>query len=295
MSTIITYVIAAIVLVFVLTMVLILLAKTNSIQKLKKHLQQLEREKNLIVSTPVNSELSKVEVLLKNEKISEKYQEWQERYDSIKNKRHAIITDMLLEVDGFIEARDVKNAKESINKLEMEIYKVRTATDNLLEEIREITMSEERNRSIITKLKSKYRELEKIFIKNKTQYRDIYKYIELQFENIEKKFQDFELAMEQNEYQEIVSIVKVLDEMIAHIGVIVEEVPDIVLMLENIIPSRIREIEEVYQKMIDRKYPLSYLKVEYNLDEINKKTNEISDRLKILNIENSMFELKTFL
>lgn len=49
--------------------------------------------------------------------------------------------------------------------------------------------------------------------------RGMYKYIQLQFENIEKKFQDFEDAMEDNAYDEVVHLVKVLDEMIAHIGV----------------------------------------------------------------------------
>jgi septation ring formation regulator EzrA len=40
---------------------------------------------------------------------------------------------------------------------------------------------------------------------------------------------------------------------------------------------------------------LAFLKVDYNLDEINKKMSVIEDKLKILNIDSSNFELKTFL
>ena len=40
-----------------------------------------------------------------------------------------------------------ESAKNAVVNLEMEIYKLRVSTDNLLDEIREITMSEERNRA----------------------------------------------------------------------------------------------------------------------------------------------------
>lgn len=125
--------------------------------------------------------------------------------------------------------------------------------------------------------------------------RGMYKYIQLQFENIEKKFQDFEDAMEDNAYDEVVHLVKVLDEMIAHIGVVIEEMPDLLLLTDKIIPDRINEVMEVYNRLEKRNYPLGYLKVDYNISEIKKKMSEISDRIKILNLEDCMFELKTFL
>ena len=54
---------------------------------------------------------------------------------------------------------DHKKAAYEMAKLEMEIYKVRSNSDFLLKEIKEITTSEERNRSMITTLKTKYRQL----------------------------------------------------------------------------------------------------------------------------------------
>lgn len=99
----------------------------------------------------------------------------------------------------------------------------------------------------------------------------MYKYIQLQFENIEKKFQDFEDAMEDNAYDEVVHLVKVLDEMIAHIGVVIEEMPDLLLLTDKIIPDRINEVMEVYNRLEKRNYPLGYLKVDYNISEIRKK------------------------
>lgn len=83
--------------------------------------------------------------------------------------------------------------------------------------------------------------------------------------------------------------------MIAHIGVVIEEMPDLLLLTDKIIPDRINEVMEVYNRLEKRNYPLGYLKVDYNISEIKKKMSEISDRIKILNLEDCMFELKTFL
>ncbi len=275
--------------------VICFLIKRSRIRGLRKQLDELERQRNLIVGTPVMVELSKVESILTNEKLEEKYEEWKNRYEVIKNERFSKITDMLLEADSYLDSGKISEVKDIIVNLEMEIYKIRVSCDNLLNEIREITMSEERNRAVITKLKAKFRELERTFDSNRDAYGEVYKYIELQFENIEKKFQDFEIVMNNNEYTEVINSVKVLDDMIAHISTVVEEVPDLVLLTEKILPTRIKEVETVYNNMVNAGYPIDYLNVPYNIEQINNKINDIEDKLKILNIEDSLFELKTFL
>ena len=65
---------------------------------------------------------------------------------------------------GNISEKERYNQKEFkkynlyVAKTELEIYKAKTATDNLIDEIKEINLSEEKYRKIITKLKTKYRE-----------------------------------------------------------------------------------------------------------------------------------------
>lgn len=279
----------------IILIVFVVVHKRKKYKELREKLNELERQRNLIVATPVITELDKIKVIVKNEQLEDKYNDWQKRYEVIKNERYSEITDKLLDVDNLIESKEYNGAKNAIVNLEMEIYKLRVSTDNLLDEIREITMSEERNRAIVTKLKSRFRELERTLNNNKPAYGDVVTNIELQFENIEKKFTDFEEVMEQNEYEEVVGLVKVLDEMIAHMGVVIEELPDLILLTDKILPNRIKEVNDTYDKLVGRDYPLDYMKVPYNILQIEKKVNNIKTRIKILNLEDSMFELKTFL
>lgn len=289
------YLSSIIIVALILIAVFFIMHKRKKYKDLREKLDELERQRNLIVATPIMTELDKIKVIVKNDQLEDKYNEWTKRYDIIKNERYSEITDKLLDVDNLIESRNYKEARDKVVDLEMEIYKLRVSTDNLLDEIREVTMSEERNRAIVTKLKSRFRELERTLNNNKAAYGDVVTNIELQFENIEKNFTDFEEVMEQNEYEEVVGLVKVLDEMIAHMGVVIEELPDLILLTDKILPARIKEVNDTYDKLNAKDYPLDYMKVPYNILQIEKKLNNIKTRIKILNLEDSMFELKTFL
>lgn len=285
--------------IFVNAIVLIIIT-LNLIQQRKNKqirniIDNLEIEKNKINSTPIAPELSKIESFLKNEKLEVMYNDWKERLDDIKNKQIPKLTDMLIEADYSLSQMDYRSAMYKIAKLEMEIYKVRTNSDFLLSEIKDITSSEERNRAIITKLKATYRDLYQKFTSSQSSFGDVAKPISLQFENISKRFEIFEEAMENNEYTEVTQIIKSIDDMLNHMNVIIEEVPSIVLMATNILPKRITEIEETYKAMVRADYPLDYLNVEYNIDEANKKISDIMDRANVLNLEDSLFELKVLL
>jgi septation ring formation regulator len=284
---------------YIVTIILIVtvlcIVQKSKEKKYKTKSEFLEKEKNLITSIPVLTELSKVETILKNEKLGEEFNAWNERFDIIKNNKIPKISDMILDLDYLIEQKNYDGADFKITKVEIEIYKLKTKTTVLLEEIRKITLSEEKYRNLITSLKTKYRELNQTFIKNKTDYSNVSKPIELQFENIDKRFQQFEEYMDHNDYDEVIHIVKALDEMINHMAIVIEEVPSIILLAKDIIPKKMEEVENLYKKMIRDGYPLEYLNIDYNAIETNKKLSCIISNVKLLNLEDSLFELKTML
>ena len=288
---IITYVVIAVALIIG---VIVIINKKRT-KDIKDTIENLDRERNIIESTPILLELSKVETIIKNDKMEEKYKQWQDRFENIKNDQLARITDMITDLDVF---RDSKNHREYELKLadvEIELSKARTMMNTLLEEIKELNSSEEKYRSIITKLKSKYRELISTFEDKNDEYEDVSEIIELQFENIERRFQDFEEYMEKSEYSEVVHIVKAIDNMVDHMSIVIAEVPDLVLLAKKLIPKRIEQITDTYQDMVDRDYPIGYMNIEYNVEETLKNVNSIIDRIKVLNLEDCMFELRTML
>ena len=266
--------------------------KSRKKKKYKKIIEDLDYQKNRLDTSPVGPELAKVESYVGNEKLKVLYNNWKERLNDIKEIQIPKITDMLIEAEYSLSQTDYKSTMYKIAKLEMEIYKVRATSAFLLNEIKDITNSEERNRASITKLKSKYRELYEKFEETRNEFGEFAGVVSMQFENIAKRFEDFETLMENNEYTEVPNILKAIDELLKHMEVVIDELPSIVLIAEGILPKKMEEINDIYQKMVAAGYPLDYLNVEYNIDEAKKKISDILDRAKVLNLEDSLFDLK---
>ena len=286
---------SALIIALVIVIVILHFVKKAEMKYYRNKVKNLEIQRNMVASTPVLLELSKVEPIIKNDKMEEKYNKWHDKFTSIKEERLTLIDDLLIDLDIYVEKRDYKNCGYRIAKAEIEIYKVREAAEHLLEEIKDITLSEEKYRSIVIKLKSKYRSLSKEFHDHKELYDFMGEAIDLQLENIERRFLDFEKVMEANEYSEVVQICKALDAMIDHIEIIIQELPDVLLMANKIIPNRMKEVELTHKEMVNEGYVLDYLNIDYNISESKKNIKKILDRVKVLNIEGSMFDLKTML
>lgn len=269
--------------------------KSRKKRNIKYALSKLEIEKNKIDSSPIIPELAKVENFLNNEKLQKMYNEWKERLQQIREEEVPKLNDMIIEIEYSLQQKDYKSTIYKIAKLEMKMYKVRTKSEFLLGEIKEITNSEERSRVIITDLKVKFRELHQKFQDSKSEFGNLESVIQKQFETISKQFEEFENIMDNKDYAEVNGILKVIDDLLKHMNIVIEEVPSIVLLSTNVLPKKISEIEEIYNQMIKADYPLDYLNVEYNIEEANKKINDIMVRTQELNLQDSLFELKVLL
>ena len=286
---------SVVIIILVIVIVMLHFVRKAELKYYRDKVKNLEIERNMIASTPVLLELSKVEPIIKNDKMEEKYNKWQEKFEEIKTKRLTVIDDMLIDLDIYVDKRDYKNCGYRIASTEIEIYKVREAAEHLLEEIKDITLSEEKYRAIVTKLKTKYRSLTKEYQDHKELYDFMQEAIELQLENIEKRFMDFEKVMEDNEYSEVVHVCKALDTMIDHMDIIISEMPDILLMSQKIIPNRMNEVSNTYKEMTNDGFVLDYLNIDYNIEESKKNIEKMMDKVKVLNLEGTMFDLKTML
>ena len=290
---------AIIALIFIVIMgllyVLILIMRNNKKKHIMAAIDRLSTEKNLIISAALRTELTKTDKLVNNKKIEKQVEDWHNSFDDIEQNDLPRLTDELIEVENYCIEKDYPKALASLDKAEKDVFHVKAKSLYLLSEIRELTESEERNREAITKLKSIYREIVFKYNKNKNDYSDVSSRIELQFENIDKLFSAFEVAVQNKEYEELGKIVKVLDDMINNISIVIEEAPTIVMMSTMILPKKMKDIKTLSTKMTRDGYNLEYLNIDYNIEETNKKIEEIMDRLNVLNLQDSIFELKTLL
>lgn len=287
--------IAYLILAIILVVVVLVLINKHDKKKLQGILTNLELDKNLIISANILTELNKVGSLINNKNLEIKYNNWKERYKQIKEVDMPSLENKLNDLEALIRDKKYKDFVKGSSKLELEIYYIKSKSDFLLDEIREITLSESKNREIVTKLKKDYRDIYLKYNNSPSDYEGINNTIELQFENIDKLFNAFELAMENNDYSEASKIVKALTDNIGNIGIIIDEASSIILMGKKLIPDKIEDVKKIYDRMTKEGYLLDYLNIDYNISEAEKKLADIFDRLKVLNVNDSIIELKTIL
>lgn len=280
---------------FLSIIILLFIIKSKRKKKFKNTIEELDYEKNKLIGVPILSELSKVRELVKTDDLKQKLTEWDETFKEIKDEKIDILTDLITEADFLIDKKDYKEAIKKIADIEIFINSLKTKTDNLLEEVKVITKSEERNRSIITKLKAIYRECESKFERTKKDYGPLTESIEKYIVKIDKDFKKFESYMDKNDYVSVEKIVIILDKNINILKDFLERTPDLVIISTLMIPNKIEETKTLYFRMQRDGFPLDYLNIEYNLKEIQTKVDNIIEKMKTFELTNADIELKTML
>ena len=261
----------------------------------KKSEEELDIRKNNLIGVPVLSEITKVKELIKTDNLKNKLDDWDNTFTTIRDEKIPELTDLISEADFLIDRKDYKQAVKKITNIEIEINSLKKKTDHLLEEVKLITNSEERNRALITKLKIVYREDQNKFERSKKEYGVIADYLEKEIDNIDDLFAKFEKAMDNNDYVSVEKKINLLDDKITKLGKLLEDIPTIVLMTTVLVPNKIDEAITYYYRMKRDGYPLDYLNVEYNIKEIKNKIDNIMENLKKLELGESIIELKTFI
>ena len=280
--------------------VLIIIIVLNKINKkgknkYKQEIEELERDKNQIISSDIMSSLQTVEEFVNNDLMQEVYTNLRKRFDAIKKEDIPKITDNLLKLEDLYDSKKYKELSKLLGTVEFDIYLVKAKSDYLLKEIKRITLSKGKNREIATSLKTRYRLVLNEYNNHKIEYTYISKPIELQFENIDKLFSNFEVAMEGNNYSEVNKIIKALDNMIGNLELVIKEGPSIILMGTKLIPRKIDDIKSIKDSMQRSGYNLDYLNIDNSIKDANKKIATDLEKINVLNITDSSVELKTIL
>ena len=280
---------------FIAMIVILIIVNSKRKRKLKKTVEELDYEKNKLIGVSVLSELSKVRELVKTDDLKEKLAYWDETFKELKEEKIDNLTDLITEADFLIDRRDYQNALKKIANIEMSLEALKNKTESLLEEVKVITKSEERNRALVTKIKAIYRECESKYDRNKKDYEPLCESIESYIRKIEQGFKKFETYMDRNDYVSVEKVVIALENDVNILKKYLDETPDLIIMATIMIPNKIKETDSLYARMQRDGYPLDYLNIEYNIKEIQTKVAKIIENMKDFNIKNADIELKTML
>jgi len=272
-------------------------------KKIKKYFANLKEKFKRLNNSNIEAKINKIK------SISENNEEYVEIYNEVSEKYTALINNYSLEmetkfnkIDVLISEKEFKNVKEELIEVEKAIKDYELALNEIDYEITSVTTKEDELRGFVVPLKEKFRTLKANFYEHKEELSVCNKIFEEKINELEKIIAKLENKLENGYYKEAEEITNELQKDVDFYEKHLEKMPKIVSFSMQVLPKRLEQTINKYQKMKEEGYPLFSIKastieekiktsldeirvrfIEFNYEDINDSIKEVAYEIENLN------------
>ncbi len=276
--------IALVILLFIITLIVIFSIRKKKYRVYLTKCSEYDIEKTRIVNLPVSSELAKLDLVIKNKDLLVQLNDWNDRWNVIKAKELKQTTNAIIDFETQVEKRKFRNIESYEMACRGTIQDLRNATNALLEEVLVLSKCEEDNRKLITELKQNFRNTKKSFLANEPLLLFVKEEIENEFQKLNNLIIDLEQVISVNEYEQSRNIVESVDQKLKKVELIVEKLPDILLIAKQLIPRKIDFLERIYEEALANNVYLKHMEFDVKIREAKNLVAASLDNIKNLNL-----------
>ena len=213
------------------------------------------------------------------------YEDRNKQYESILNKRDKDMLTALDSLDSLLSSKDFKNAKEvskqCSHSLEAYIKAITAFNDELTNLLRDD--SDTREVSIVAK--EKYRKIKSFYETNQSELKLLSNSFNAIFNSTEDTFAKFDDLANEAKFKEAKSLLPQITTILDAILDIIDDLPLLVMRTTTVIPEKLQKLDATYQEMLSEDYVLDYLNIPQETATINNTLKEITEKLKVLDVD----------
>lgn len=248
-------------------------------KKYYREIDRLEARKVETMNQPVVEELAKVKQLNMTGRTEEMFEQWRQAWDDIITEQLPNIDELLFDAEEYTDKFNFKKVKEIRGKIESELLNINEQIQKILAELKELTDSEEKNRTDIETLKEKYDSAKKRLLTESHTFGEAGKKLEDLLQKVAEKISKYETLTEEGDYiearKEVVSLSQALESLIYKM----EKIPDLLTDCQTIIPSQKEELLLGYKEMQEQGYVLDHIQMDSMMEKMEKELKAYKDFL----------------
>ncbi len=243
-------------------------------QNLKNRLHKVEQNYNVLKSLPLPFKINKALALAKvKDEVFVLTNDFKNDFDGIQ-ERFKNMASVLGECEDEYLTNHFKDCKLDLEYLETTLLKLQTEANELDQKLESILAEENQQRSQITELKEKFRNVKNILNQRSQQLTICLSTLQEKIEDLDHTFVMFEEWMMASEFTKARDKVDEIELGLNEFNILLDTLPDLIALAKGIIPKQIEEITQLYKELKDGKIYLVHLEVKKNLELVANTTND---------------------
>jgi septation ring formation regulator len=264
-------------------------------KKYFREMDRLEAWKIDLLNRPILDEMSKVKQLNMTGQTEELFERWRNQWDDVVTVKLPDLEEMLFDAEEYIDRYRFNKAKGVQQEIERKLQETEDQIKNILEEIRELVGSEEKNRVEIEQLKEVYRETKKMLLAHRHTFGKAEKLLETQLNVVSNKFHEFADKTELGNYLEAREVVLIIQSQLETITNHMNLIPQFLIECQSILPNQLSDVRVGYREMVQQGYYLGHIEVEKEIDQLEENLLKYFDFIEetaIEKVEEGINEIK---
>lgn len=205
-------------------------------------------------------------------------------FKEIRDKQDANTQTSINRLADMISDRHYKQARAYLPEVKGVVNDYEKAVSDLNTELLKVVKPEEDCRQSSLALKEQLRRIKQDYYAKQGDLVMISASFDKIFSLIDEKFENFETFVESAQYDDANNVLPEIEKILNGLAQSMVELPNLCILVSDVVPNKLSDLENAYNRMTSESYPLHHLCVETALKEMRATLEKYRESLKYLNV-----------
>ena len=216
-------------------------------------------------------------------------------FKEIRDKQDANAQTAVNRLADMISDRHYKQAKAYFAEVEAKVNEYEQSVSELNNELLKVVKPEEDCRQSSLTLKEHFRRIKQEYYAKQGDLVMLSVSFEKVFELIDEKFEKFETFVESAQYDDANNVLPEIEKILNELSSAMEGLTDLCVLVNDVLPTKLSELDKTYNELKEQGYPLDHLLVESAVTEMRAQVAHYKERLRQFSVKGLKESLQAML
>ena len=202
------------------------------------------------------------------------------QFKEIRDKQDANVQSEINKLADLINDHHFKQASKYMPTVKGYVDEYENSVNRLNKALLNVIKPEEDCRQASLALKEQFRRLKQDYAAKQTELVMLANTFEKVFELIDTKFEDFETMVESAQYDDANNLLPEIEKILNELSSAMKTLPDLCVLVNDVLPNKISDLENAYHRMLADDYPLDHLGMDRRIAYMRSQVETFKDDLK---------------